>query len=306
MTIQSRPYACACRAWSITRYMASQLYCVWMWWSPASQSAARRRGDPRSSRRPRRRAGAGCRRQHARRAAPAPSRPARRRKPRRLRSSGRQLRVRRGQIHRGWHIVRRVRLRSVMAMMRESVVHGSTPSGSFAFRRTTSRSGTNDRCRHRQPAINWPSRVRQAPQAHHRRRRRPHPPPPCHQRLSAQSTCVEFLRKSVLRFSCSDSVLSSSRSSSNVFATSGDPGPPGGSPTGPYQASVVACPRVPREFAGGTGSRRGGPRVRGPVWPGLPPSRSRWPASPPAPLRPPTTRGRHGWASRPLPGCPRT
>ncbi len=36
MTIQSRPCAFACRTWSTTRYLASELYWVWMWWSPAS------------------------------------------------------------------------------------------------------------------------------------------------------------------------------------------------------------------------------------------------------------------------------
>ncbi len=36
MTIQSRPCAFAWRTWSMTRYLASLLYWVWMWWSPAS------------------------------------------------------------------------------------------------------------------------------------------------------------------------------------------------------------------------------------------------------------------------------
>ena len=36
ITIQSRPYADACCTWSATRYCASLLCWVWMWWSPAS------------------------------------------------------------------------------------------------------------------------------------------------------------------------------------------------------------------------------------------------------------------------------
>lgn len=36
MTIQSRPLALAWRTWSMTRYLASELNWVWMWWSPAS------------------------------------------------------------------------------------------------------------------------------------------------------------------------------------------------------------------------------------------------------------------------------
>ena len=36
MTIQSSPYALACRTWSMTRYCPSGENCVWMWWSPAS------------------------------------------------------------------------------------------------------------------------------------------------------------------------------------------------------------------------------------------------------------------------------
>lgn len=36
MTIQSRPKAAACTVWSATRYIPSELYWVWMWWSPAS------------------------------------------------------------------------------------------------------------------------------------------------------------------------------------------------------------------------------------------------------------------------------